>query len=55
MNILWFQIHCTAVLAQLICSFNPSGIFGLNSSISSGIRLTSWFNSYTEDLRFCKI
>ena len=55
MNILWFQIHCTAVLAQLFCSFNPSGIFGLNSSISSGIGLTSWFNSYTEDLRFCKI
>ena len=34
MNIFCCQIHCTVVFAQLVCSFNPSGIFGLNSSIN---------------------
>ena len=33
-ELFWCQIPCTAVFAQLVCSFNPSGIFGLNSNIN---------------------
>ena len=29
----WCQIHCNVAFAQLVYTSNPSGIFGLNSSI----------------------
>ena len=44
-ELFWYQIHCTVVFAQLVCSFNPSGIFGLNSSIS--IHIIQIFSSLT--------